>query len=343
MTASTPRVSILMAVHNGARSLELSLASIVTQTFSDLEIVVVDDGSEDDTPTILGRWSDDRLRIVRQRRTGLTRALNHGLAMTRGEFVARLDADDVSAPERIERQVRHFEVDPNIALLGSWALIVDDQERVLEVARPPIDDAAIRAQLLWDNSFFHSTLMFRRDTILKLGGYDETVERAQDYDLVWRVSRIGRLANVPSPLVRWRRSAVGISFQHRDAQRRSAGVTSRRALSDLLGEPPDESWFWRIREVWDGKSRTLLPGDARRLAALVAHLPPDAARTIWIELVTVVAATLPREAPTLLLTAWQRLPSGRLRLLAPKRVARMLLGRRGLGVGAALRRRFRGY
>lgn len=343
MSDDRPRVTVLMSVRDGERHLQETLASLRAQTFADLELIVIDDGSRDATPAIIAAHDDPRLRLVRQQPTGLTPSLNHGLRLARGDYTARMDADDVALPERIARQAAFLDQHPDVALCGTWADIVDDDGRVLERARPPIDAAAIRAQLMWDNALFHSSWMFRTRTVLELGGYDETVERAQDYELAWRISRRAQLANLPIPLLRWRRSHVAISVLQRDAQRRSVGRTSYRALTEELGTAPEPDPFWRLRALWDGDRDTLERGDGLRLAEIVRRLPPAAGRTVIVDLVTMVAAARSGEAAGLLSAVWRRCPDARGRLLHPERLARMISGRPGLRVSRWLRQVLRGY
>lgn len=340
---SAPRVTVLMSVRDGEAHLREMLASVRAQTFADLELLVIDDGSRDATPAILAAHDDPRLRVLRQEPAGLTRSLARGLAAARGAYVARLDADDVALPERLAHQVAYLDAHPDVVLCGTWAEIVDDAGRVLERRRPPVDDEAIRTQLLWDNALFHSSWMFRADPVRDAGGYDEAVERAQDHELAWRLARRARLANVPRPLLRWRRARTAVSAAHRAAQRRSVGATSLRALTETLGAPPDEERFWRLRALWDGDRDRLAPGDARWLAGIVGRLPPALGRTVWVELLVMAAAALPREGPALLAAAWRGSPEARMRLLHPERVARVLSGGAGLRASRWLRRKLRGY
>lgn len=335
---TVPRVSVLISVHDGEATLPATLESIRAQTFGDLEIVVVNDGSTDGTAALLRGCTDPRLRVIEQPRAGLTKALNAGLRTARGEIIARLDADDTAHPERIAVQVEALDRDPELGLLGSWADIVDERGRVIRRERPPVDDAAIRAQLLWDNAFLHSAIAFRRGVVERVGRYDEAVARSQDYDLVWRVSRVAALANIPRPLLRWRRSVRSISSRHRDEQRRSAAATSLRALREALGIEIDRERFARLRAVWDGDADRLLPGDGDALAWIVARLPEAAGRTVWMEFVAIAAAAAPRgEAVAIVRAAWSRFPRERSRLAHPKRAARIVFGSSALAAGRLLR------
>ena len=198
---TTPAVSVLMSVHNGAPWVRDAVESVLAQTARDLELIVIDDGSTDATPEILGRVSDPRLRVERQERVGLTRSLNRALALATGPLVARLDADDLALPERLACQRAFLDAHPDVGLLGTGAREVDAEGREVGRVHPPADDAAIRRVLIRRNPFVHSSVMIRRAVLARAGGYDETLPVAQDYDLWLRLGGITRLANLPEPLV----------------------------------------------------------------------------------------------------------------------------------------------
>jgi len=196
-----PAVSVLMPVHNGAPWVRDAVESILTQTLEDLELIVIDDGSTDATPEILAGARDPRLRVERRERAGLTRSLNVALGLARSALIARLDADDVALPERLERQRAFLDAHAEVGLLGTGAREVDEAGRTAREVRPPADDRAIRRALIRRNPFVHSSVMMRRSVLERVGGYDEALPVAQDYDLWMRMSRLTRLANLPAPLV----------------------------------------------------------------------------------------------------------------------------------------------
>ncbi len=223
---TTPAVSVLMSVHNGAPWVREAMASVLGQTVRDLELVVVDDGSTDATPELLAAVRDGRLTMIRQERAGLTRSLNRALRLAAAPLVARLDADDVALPERLERQLDFLHVHPEVGLLGTGAREVDADGHEVAVIRPPVDDTAIRRALIRRNSFVHSSVVMRRDLLEAVGGYDETLPVAQDYDLWIRLARLTRLANLPEPLV-VRRLLPGRVSAVRDADRLHAEARVR--------------------------------------------------------------------------------------------------------------------
>jgi glycosyltransferase involved in cell wall biosynthesis len=194
-------VSVVMSVHNGGPWVRDAVASVLTQTLADLELIVIDDGSTDATADLLASVRDPRLRVERCTRQGLTLALNRALELARAPLIARLDADDVALPERLERQRQYLDARPDVGLLGTASREVDATGREVRVVRPPTDDAAIRRALIRANPFVHSSVIVRRSALARVGAYDPSFPVAQDYDLWMRLSRVTRLANLAEPLV----------------------------------------------------------------------------------------------------------------------------------------------
>jgi glycosyltransferase involved in cell wall biosynthesis len=251
-----PLLSVVMPVRNGARWLGEAIDSVLRQTLSDLELLVVDDDSTDETPQILTAWSrrDGRIRLLRRQDLGLVAALNYGLAEARGVLLARLDADDRAMPERFERQVQVLDHNPSIGLLGSWAERIDERGRRRGDLRPETDPESLIGILTHANPFVHSTIMLRTEIARRQGGYRAAFEAAEDYDLWLRMSEVTLLANVAEPLVQYRRHGTNVTarkairqaFSVRLAQR-AAGVrrrTGRDPAADLTSAPD-----WRLPQA----------------------------------------------------------------------------------------------
>jgi hypothetical protein len=194
-----------MPVYNAARYVGAAVRSVLAQTFADFELLVIDDGSADASAEVVQSFSDPRIRFVRnERNLGLTPTLNRGLSLARGAIVARQDADDVSEPDRLARQVAHLDAHPDTALVGTWYRKIDEGGRITADRRLPVRDAELRWAMLSYCPFVHSAATFRRDAVMTLGGYDERFVYAQDFDLWSRVVRRYHVANVPEMLVRYR-------------------------------------------------------------------------------------------------------------------------------------------
>jgi glycosyltransferase involved in cell wall biosynthesis len=227
---TTPAVSVLMAVRDGAPWVAEAVASVLGQTAGDLELIVIDDGSRDATPDLLAAVRDPRLRVERQPAAGLTPSLNVALGLARAPLVARLDADDLALPERLARQRAFLDAPADVGLLGSAAREVSAAGAEIAVRMPPLDDATLRAALIRRNPFVHSTVMARRSLVEGVGGYDTSLPVAQDYDLWMRLARVTRLACLAEPLV-VRRLLPGRVTATRDSARLRAEARIRwRAL-----------------------------------------------------------------------------------------------------------------
>jgi glycosyltransferase involved in cell wall biosynthesis len=213
VTNGKPKVSVLLPVFNGGEWLEPAIVSILGQSFPDLELIVIDDGSTDETGRIVenAKRNDGRIRSERLGHMGIATALNRGLAMARSEIIARMDADDLARPDRLQRQFAFLERNPNVAAVGSWARIVDRRGEATGALRPETESLALRRILEKQNPFVHSSMMLRADPVRRLGGYRPALEGAEDYDLWLRLSEHALLANVPEFLIDYRRHQTSAS------------------------------------------------------------------------------------------------------------------------------------
>jgi glycosyltransferase involved in cell wall biosynthesis len=267
-----PRVSVLMAVRDGERWLADAAGSVLAQTETAFELIVVDDGSTDRTPILLDALcaGDQRIRRIRQPATGLCQALNRGLAEARAPLLARLDADDVAHPARRARQAAVLDARPEIGVLGAWALEIDAAGREGGVREPPAGNAELQRLLPKCNPFIHSSIMARTDLLRRLGGYRVAFEGAEDYDLWLRAAEICDLANVPEPLVSYRRHAGGVSCRGGLRQAFSVRLAQRAAVARRLRQD-------------DPADRLDGPPDWRRALAEEAFYGDDVALYRWLD------------------------------------------------------------
>jgi glycosyltransferase involved in cell wall biosynthesis len=210
-----PRVSILFPVFNGARYLRGALDSLLAQTMPDFEIEILNDGSTDDTGTILGSYRDPRIRCTEQANAGISASLNRLVERARGRYLARMDHDDWSRPDRLALQAAYLDEHPGTALVGSWAEVMDEDGRVVFLTRHPVTAAGIREAMLFTNPIAHGSVMMRRVPELE---YRAAFDDAEDLELWERLARRHDLANLPQPLYRWRMNPEGISRLRRDRQ-----------------------------------------------------------------------------------------------------------------------------
>jgi hypothetical protein len=230
-----PEVSVLMSVYNGERYLRESIESILSQTFTDFEFIIVDDGSFDSTATILRNYRDPRMVLLSNEvNIGLTHSLNRGLAVARGRFIARQDADDVSLPNRLERQVLFLREHPAVGILGSCCQLIDRDGRKLWLYQVPTHDLNIRWKSLLENPFAHPSVMMRRDILTGNGlSYDETLQVAQDYDLWTRMMRYTQGANLTEPLIHYR-LCTGVTRTRKETQLKHHDHIALRTIQEEL-------------------------------------------------------------------------------------------------------------
>jgi len=201
-----PLVSVVLPVYNCEQYLGEAIESILSQTFASFEFIIIDDGSKDRSAEVMKEFQDDRIRIVQQPNQGLAATLNRGIALARGQYIARQDQDDLSYPERLARQVAHMEAHPDCVLLGTWAQILEVDRPVDRFHRHPVDEAELRYLMLFNNPFVHSSVMLRKEAVQQVGGYTTDPERQppEDFELWSRLSRVGQVANIGEVLLAYR-------------------------------------------------------------------------------------------------------------------------------------------
>jgi len=216
----SPLVSVVMAAYNAQEYLNIAIDSILLQTYQNLELIIVDDGSTDSTPTIVGACSDSRIRYFRQKNKGLPAALNFGISKTAGKYIARMDADDISHPERLKKQVEYLEKNNSVALLGTSFNIIDESNCTIGRSYHLARNEDLQVEFLVRNPFGHGTIMVRRDALEAGGGYDEN-QVIEDYDLWWRIAKNHQVANLTEFLYSWRVVASGISHGSSDKRQKA--------------------------------------------------------------------------------------------------------------------------
>ena len=211
-----PLISVLMPVYNGKRYVHAAVDSVLAQTFTDFEFIIVDDGSTDGTDRILQDYAkkDSRIRIISSPNKGVSVALNEGLAVARGSLIARMDADDISFPERFAKQVKFLNENPDHVLVGSRCILIDPdgypicEKRDIVLNHDQIDEQLLK--MSWP--LVHPAVMIRAESLKKIGGYDPRYRTNQDHDLFLRLAEVGKLANLPEILLEYRQHFQSVGF-----------------------------------------------------------------------------------------------------------------------------------
>lgn len=235
---ASPAVTVLLPVHNAQEWLPAALASVSGQSFGDFELLAIDDGSTDASPTMLQSCRDARLRVVRQERNqGLVASLNRGIELARGRYVARMDADDLAHPRRLEHQARYLDAHPEVGVCGTWYWLRQGTRRTH--VRVPVGHDEIVARLFFRSAFGHPTVMLRRELLLASGlRYDAAALHAEDFDLWVRLREHTRFANLPRYLLEYRLHPRQVSSEQLRPQLESA---ARVRLQQLQRMVPDAS------------------------------------------------------------------------------------------------------
>lgn len=218
---SAKLLSVVMSVYNDARFVEPAVRSLLDQSLPPDEVLIADDGSTDGSGDILERLAaqDARIRLFRRSNHGIVDSVNFLLGHAQGRYIARMDGDDVSLPERFAREVAFLETHPNVGAVSCQLIEIDEQDRVIDASfRHPTDAAAIAASFAATLPLCNPGSMFRRALLDQLGGYRRAYRYCEDYDFYLRMSRLADLANLDERLLLYRRSAQQVSVQFNSEQ-----------------------------------------------------------------------------------------------------------------------------
>lgn len=262
----SPFVSVIMPVYNGERYLHEAVESICNQTFRDFEFIIINDGSIDGTWVNLSKYIDPRLILVDQDHHGLISALNRGLTIARGEYIARMDSDDIAAPDRLEKQAAFLSTHPEVGILGTACRLFDANGGDLGLRQWPVRDLEIRWASLLTSPFAHPTVMIRRDILIQKGlEYDPDFQAVEDYDLWTRILRYTFGANLSEPLMLYRVHGDRVTSKYRELQLKNHDGVALRSIQEQLPEfviTPEQ--VSDLRRLFVGGSESISALDGRR-------------------------------------------------------------------------------
>lgn len=228
----SPTVSVLMPVYNAESYVAEAVESILAQTFTDFEFLITDDGSRDRSLKILQAYAsrDARIRLISQENRGLIHTLNQMVGLARGEFLARMDADDISTPTRFAGQVAFLQQHPEVVCVGGAFEIIDPKGRTVSLATMPEEHNEIQARLLAGSTIInHPCAMIRKTALLKIGGYDASMVTVEDLDMLLRLGEVGMLANLKDVVLKYRFHRKSVSAENILYQREMAQEACKRA------------------------------------------------------------------------------------------------------------------
>jgi hypothetical protein len=234
-----PIASVVMSVFNGERFLREAVDSILRQSFCDFEFIIIDDGSTDESGSILDHYQtrDPRVRVYHQENKGLIESLNRGCGLARGKYIARIDADDIALDDRLMRQIERMEKHRNLGLLGGATEWIDATGKSLGIHRYPCENQMIKLALADDCPVCHPTAFIRREVFLSVGGYRPVVVDAEDYDLWLRIADRFDIANLQAVVLKYRIHPGQVSVRKREQEGLSTLAARVAALSRMKGNP----------------------------------------------------------------------------------------------------------
>lgn len=245
-----PTVSILLPVYNAERHLAEAVESMLHQSFTDFEFLVINDGSTDRSGKILATYAaqDKRIRSISRDNRGLIFTLNEMLQQAQGEFLARMDADDISTPDRLALQVGFLRQHPEVVCVGGAFDLIDPQgHTVMRAVAMPEENAEIQQMLLLGRTLInHPSALIRRAALLQIGGYDPSMKTIEDLDMLLRIGEIGQLANLPDVVLKYRFhtqsvSAQNIVYQSQMAHEACKRAWKRRGITGRFDSP--QPWY----------------------------------------------------------------------------------------------------
>ena len=268
-----PQVSVLMSVYNGERHIAKSIDSVLSQTYEDFEFIVMNDGSTDNTQQIISSYDDSRIRVISQQgNIGLPPTLNRGLFIAKGEFIARIDADDICLSERLSEQVGFLNSNRDVAVVGCNAVVIGENgERIGKTRFPTEQNGLLRKMKKLISPFPHSSACFRRKVALDLNGYNIRFLRGQDFDLWLRMMQYFKIACIKEPLILLRKSPDSISCSGDASLSTRMGIIAlidyyrrNNNLEDFSTAPP-EVWskFRDDFDEWYSKRNYIKKGSAK--------------------------------------------------------------------------------
>ena len=237
MSDKNPKVSVIMPVYNQEKFLKQSIDSILNQTFKDFELIIINDRSTDKTKDILNKYAqkDLRIRVFFQENQGCTKSLNYGIKQAKGEYIARQDADDISLPKRLEKQVDFLNKNKNIGLVGSFAQVIDEQgNKKQKILGQYTGNRDLKKHSFWSDKFCHSTIMIRKELLDKINGYDEHFVCSQDTDLYFRLMPYTQFANLKEVFLLYREHKDSLSKTKKKKQEKFAQEARKRAIKSGL-------------------------------------------------------------------------------------------------------------
>ncbi|SFG35222.1 Glycosyl transferase family 2 [Novosphingobium sp. CF614] len=270
-----PAISVAMSVYNGERFLVSAIESVLAQDFGDFEFLILDDGSTDESPQIVRRHAaaDSRIRPILRENRGLIASLNEMIDAAQAPIIARMDADDISRPDRFTKQIAFLADHPDYGVVGSWS--EDIGENGQSLARGGADHPLVHEDLLLaietgGQLICHPAAMYRRDVVLAVGGYHAAFRHCEDLDLWLRLASVTKLGNIPERLLRYRRYPGQVSSRYTTEQQIGTAVAQAAWRERRAGRPDPTATLDRLPPIDELDALFGRPGISRQVREQVA-------------------------------------------------------------------------
>lgn len=245
-----PEVTVLMPVFNAGEYLHEAIESILQQTFTDFELIVVNDASTDGSDRIVDSYRDPRIiRITNERNLGASESRNRGIRIAKGTYITPMDADDVSDRRRLESQISFLKGNPDIALVATWGTVIAQNGDLIKQVKIPQNPFLLRWRLLLNNQLIHSSVMVPSRILRNLGGYNKSFESAEDYELCSRIILDNPIAVIPDFLVKWRCHAKSLGSRDSRKQDIAANTIAAKNVQSLVDRRFSMAEIERLRDI----------------------------------------------------------------------------------------------
>jgi len=244
-----PLVSVIMSVFNGEKYLKESVESILCQTYEDFEFIIINDGSTDSSDEIIGRIKDTRIKYIKHENYGVAKSINNAIPEVKGKYIARFDSDDISYPERLEKEVAFLEENKNCVIVGSNADIIDKDGVYLYTSKMPVKNSEIKETVAKLAPFFQSSVMFHTGTFIECGGYFEKVRQYGEDFILWnKLAKYGDLYNIEEPLIKYRLAPSATTNRNKKTTQKIISIANKVILTNNISGK-DESFIKNIGKI----------------------------------------------------------------------------------------------
>lgn len=248
------QITVLMPVYNSEKYLKEAMESILSQSFRNFEFLIINDGSLDNSFNIISSYKDPRIRLVQNNKNrGLIYSLNKGIKLSKGELIARMDADDISRPDRLEKQVKYMTTHPEVIVCGSDIGVINNIGKFLYYQPTLLRDKQIRNCMVVTCPLVHPSVIYRKNTIVEVGGYDTRAYVVEDYDLWVKLMTEGKFSNISEPLLYYRINPDGESISKKKIQNTNTKHISAKIWEDYLAT--SKNW----KDLWPDKRSIKIP------------------------------------------------------------------------------------